>query len=134
MNQERLTADSLEFEGRLDGAAFGGQNVDTADAIQRQLGLLPVLQRQLADIQEKLAVLMDSYPSVDLRKEWYTPAEFAEVVGKTRYTVSEWCRLERVNATKAESGRGRSREWRISHEELERYRQSGLLALKYPGM
>ena len=134
MNQERLTANAIEFEGRLDGAAFGGQSAGAADEIQRQLTLLPVLQSQIADIQEKLAVLMEGFSSVEQRKDWYTPAEFAELVGKTRYTVSEWCRLERVNASKAESGRGRSREWRISHEELERYQQSGLLALKYPGM
>lgn len=28
-------------------------------------------------------------------KEWYTTAEFAQIVGKAEFTVREWCRLGR---------------------------------------
>ena len=60
-------------------------------------------------------------------KEWYGTEEFARLVGKAEFTVREWCRLGRVNARKRACGRGRSQEWAISHEELERIRNEGLL-------
>jgi hypothetical protein len=92
------------------------------------------LRDRLSLIETKLDLVLERLVSTTHVKEWYTPAEFGAIVGKTRYTVSEWCRLERVNAEKAESGRGRNREWRISHEELERYERESLLPVKYPGM
>ena len=85
-------------------------------------------------IDTKLDLLLENVAANARVKDWYTPEEFGAVVGKTRYTVSEWCRLERINAEKAESGRGRNREWRISHDELKRYEREGLLPVKYPGM
>lgn len=60
-------------------------------------------------------------------KGYYTVAEFAELEGKRPYTVREWCRLMRINAEKRETGRGDSKEWKISHNELIRYRNDGLL-------
>ena len=60
-------------------------------------------------------------------KEWYTTAEVAKVLGKAEFTVREWCRLGRVRAQKKKCGRGASSEWIISHEELTRVRNEGLL-------
>lgn len=60
-------------------------------------------------------------------KEWYTTEEVAEVVGKAPFTVREWCRHGRVNATKRDCGRGNSKEWIISREELMRIQTEGLL-------
>jgi excisionase family DNA binding protein len=51
-------------------------------------------------------------------KEWYTTAEVAVIVGKSDYTVREWCRKGQVDAEKAANGRG----WLIGHEELTRVR------------
>jgi hypothetical protein len=60
-------------------------------------------------------------------KEWYTTAEIAKILGKAEFTVREWCRLKRIHATKKECGRGVSSEWIISHEELVRIQNHGLL-------
>ena len=60
-------------------------------------------------------------------KDWYTTAEVAQVVGKAEFTVREWCRLGRVTASKRPCGRGLSQEWIISHDELQRLRNEGLL-------
>ena len=58
-------------------------------------------------------------------KDWYTTAEVAEIVGKSDYTVREWCRQGRIEAEKAPNGRG----WLISHVELSRIRNHGPLPI-----
>ncbi len=63
-------------------------------------------------------------------KEFYTTAEVAELLGKAEFTVREWCRLHRIYAEKRESGRGRSKEWMISYDEIRRVRSEGLLPLR----
>jgi hypothetical protein len=60
-------------------------------------------------------------------KEWYTTAEIAQLVGKAKFTVREWCRSGRIHAQKRACGRGPTQEWMISHEELLRYQNHGLL-------
>lgn len=60
-------------------------------------------------------------------KEWYTTAEVARLLGKAEFTVREWCRLGRVHASKKKAGRGPAGEWLISHGELTRLRNEGLL-------
>jgi len=52
-------------------------------------------------------------------------------LGKAEFTVREWCRQGRVEAGKRPCGRGRSREWTVSHKELTRLRNEGLLPLPY---
>jgi hypothetical protein len=68
-------------------------------------------------------------------KEYYSVAEVAEILGRAEFTVREWCRLGRVWAEKRACGRGNSKEWMISHGELTRIQNEGLLAVsKYsPG-
>jgi Helix-turn-helix domain len=56
-------------------------------------------------------------------KEWYTTAEVAEIIGKSEYTVREYCRKGQVKAQKAPNGRG----WLVSHADLERLRNFGPL-------
>jgi len=60
-------------------------------------------------------------------KDYYTTTEAAELLRKAEFTVREWCRLGRVKAEKRACGRGKSQEWMISHDELERIRCEGLL-------
>jgi len=62
-------------------------------------------------------------------REYYSTAEFAAILGKAEFTVREWCRLGRVWAEKRPCGRGNSKEWMISHVELTRIRNEGLLPL-----
>lgn len=83
----------------------------------------PTVQEQLAEINRKLDVLIRERTVQD----FYTVGQFAERVGKAEFTVREWARLGRIRATKRQCGRGRSKDWSISHAELTRYRSDGLL-------
>ncbi len=62
-----------------------------------------------------------------IQKEYYSTAEVAEILKRSEFTVREWCRLNRIWASKRECGRGDSREWMISHHELRRIQNNGLL-------
>jgi hypothetical protein len=62
-------------------------------------------------------------------KESYTTSEVAEILEMAEYTVREWARHGRIHASKRPCGRGRSKEWSISHTELTRIRNEGLLPL-----
>lgn len=96
-----------------DGFSFFGCLMD-----QMQI----VLDR-LQNIEDALAILVEQRTV----KEWYTTAEVAKLLGKAEFTVREWCRLARVSASKKTCGRGSASEWIISHEELTRIRNEGLL-------
>ena len=62
-------------------------------------------------------------------KEHYSTTEAALMLSKAEFTVREWCRLGRIVATKRQCGRGSSSEWMISHDELTRIQNEGLLPL-----
>ena len=62
-------------------------------------------------------------------KDSYTTSEVAALVGKAEYTVREWCRNGRIQASKKRYARGAHPEWLISHEELTRIRNEGLLPI-----
>jgi len=96
---------------------------------------------QIADPTIVLAARMDSIESVlaeihamlanrQPQKDWYTVREIAEILERSEFTVREWCRLERVNASKRACGRGNSNEWIISADELKRIQNEGLLPLR----
>lgn len=99
-----------------------------------QLG--PSLHEQLRSVQElvsRLTVGMDEIRGLlagrPRAKEWYSTQEAAEILKKRPYTVRNWCRMGRVRAEKIEAGRGVDGEWRISHEEITRIQNEGLLPL-----
>ena len=81
------------------------------------------LLTRLAKIETLLASLVEQRTI----KEWYSTAEVATILGKAEFTVREWCRLGRVYAEKKKSGRGVASEWIVSHAELTRIRNEGLL-------
>lgn len=93
-----------------------------ANEISTPEALAPLYQR-LDRIEAALATLVERQAT----REWYSTEEAAKALGKAEFTVREWCRLGRVHAEKRASGRGRSKEWIISHAELERVRNQGLL-------
>jgi hypothetical protein len=60
-------------------------------------------------------------------KEWYSTSEMARILDRAEYTVREWCRQGRIQAKKKACGRGKAGEWLVSHEELMRLKNEGLL-------
>jgi hypothetical protein len=66
-------------------------------------------------------------------RDWYEVEQFATAVGKSAFTVREWCRLGRVHASKRKSGRGAHPAWVISHSEFARYQREGLLPFRRQG-
>lgn len=83
--------------------------------------VLETLLRRLDQIEAKLQV----EPKAE--REYFSVSEAAELLGKATFTVREWCRLERINARKRRSGRGRSLEWMIPAKEIQRIIDQGLL-------
>jgi hypothetical protein len=76
---------------------------------------------------DRIEVLLQTLIEQRTVQEYYSTAEVAKILGKAEFTVREHCRLGRYNAEKRQTGRGRSLEWMISHEELQRIRNEGLL-------
>lgn len=84
----------------------------------------------LVEVIERLARIENALTEIARQKavkEWYSTAEAAEILGKAEFTVREHCRLGRIRASKRQCGRGNSQEWAISHEEIERIKNDGLL-------
>ena len=79
-------------------------------------------ETQLDRIERLLAALV----ARGQPRAWYSVAEFARLVGRSEFTVREWCRLARIDARKTTSGRGAHAAWAISHEEFERFQCEGL--------
>ncbi len=71
------------------------------------------------------AALRELDPSLRDR-QWYSVKDVARRLGKTEYTVREWCRQRRLLAEKLDFGRGGQGEWRIGHDELLRLEREGL--------
>ena len=88
-------------------------------------GIETELLERLKRIEETLGRLVQK----DTSKNQFTVAEVATILDKANFTVRQWCNEGRLRATKARSGRGRSCEWRISNQELQRLRNEGLLPL-----
>lgn len=94
----------------------------------------PDYNQAIRMIEERLQIIEGTLKNVQTllegrskTREWYGVNEAAEVLGKATWTVREWCRTGRVNAHKRPCGRGRSQEWILSHAEIERIRNKGLL-------
>ncbi len=84
----------------------------------------------LARIDERITELRDLVAEQRTLKEWYSTGEAARALDRSEFTTREWSRLGRIRAEKRPCGRGRSQEWMISHAELTRIRNEGLLPLR----
>jgi hypothetical protein len=85
------------------------------------------LNERLSGIEEVVSEVQRTMAYPAIAKEFYSISEAAKILRRRPYTVREWCRLGRVKGQKAHSGRGLDEEWRISHEELTRIQNEGLL-------
>ena len=81
-----------------------------------------IIQR-LDRIEELLVQLIGQR----FKKDFYSTGEAARILSRAEFTVREWCRLGRVQAIKRKCGRGTTKEWALSHQELTRIQNEGLL-------
>ena len=121
-----------EFEMIENGTTTGGKSIprpirSELDAASRVGERVDVSYPELIERLKRIEAAICSLANQKMMKEWYSTAEIAEHVGKAEFTVREWCRLGRIRADKRPCGRGSSQEWMISHEELQRVRNEGLL-------
>jgi hypothetical protein len=86
----------------------------------------PTIDERLERIERMLAALVER----ETVKDWYSTAEVGKILGKSGYTVREWARLGRIRAAKRACGHGTAKEWMVSHEELTRLRNEGLLPFR----
>lgn len=82
----------------------------------------------LRSLDDRLAKIEESIGPA-FQREWFSVSEVAEMLDKKPFTIREWCRLGRINAQKRKCGRGRTSEWVVSREEIQRYLNYGLLPL-----
>lgn len=123
----RKATTSVSASKQCDNGKAVGQ---AAEPAKPALPSITTLDERLARIEAALDELKQAVLHQPADKDYYTPAEVAKLERKKPYTVREWCRWNRINAQKGVRGRGGEGEWRISHEELTRYRNEGLLPLR----
>ena len=87
------------------------------------------IETALARIMQMLDGLLMAARRNAATKKAYSINEAAKVLQKAPYTVREWARLGRINAAKRPIGRGCEQEWEISHAEIERIQNHGLLPI-----
>jgi hypothetical protein len=81
---------------------------------------------------DRIVALLVALGEREQAREWYSTGQLAQLLGKSEYTVREWCRTGRVNAAKKSSGRGAHTSWAVSHMELLRVQREGLLPYRRP--
>ncbi|MEM7559610.1 MAG: hypothetical protein AAF394_10845 [Planctomycetota bacterium] len=86
----------------------------------------------ILDRLERIEMHLEQLLQVKTTQEWYDTKSVGEILGRSAYSVREWCRLGRVNAEKRQCGRGSAKEWMISNDELQRIKAEGLLPLVDP--
>lgn len=89
----------------------------------------PGIEAQLAEMRTMLVQIHEMLAQPRETRECYTVDEVAAMLGRTAYSVREWCRLGRINAMKRSERRGGAELWSISASEVTRYKDEGLLPL-----
>ena len=81
------------------------------------------IDEKLDELKSMVALLLGQLSA----QGWYTTQEFGRIVGRSAYSVREYCRKGLLQARKRPSGRGAG-QWVIAADELERFRRDGLLS------
>lgn len=100
-------------------------DVRPADATASGDTLVLRLVEMVSGMKEQLD-RVERRVGVGVVKETYTTEEAAERLGRSEWTVRQWCNKGQVRARKVR-GRGRKGEWRIPHDELVRVQNEGPL-------
>jgi hypothetical protein len=122
---EATCPDSMPTVESAERTSSSDSSAATVIDLQPVLEPLARIEAALQELQKDIRVALGGATSSE--RTSYTTAEAATILGKAEYTVREWCRLERVHATREKDGRGGYGSWRISREELVRIQNEGLL-------
>lgn len=87
----------------------------------------PGIVAQLAELRTMLGEIHTLLARPSRPRESFTVEEAAELLGKSPYTVREWCRHGRIRGEKRAERRGGAELWNISAAEVTRYQDEGLL-------
>lgn len=109
--------------GEVNGEASESSSVESLGGTMDNI----TTEHNLADRLERIERTLLQLVRERVVQEYYSTADVAKILGKSDFTVREWCRLGRVYAEKRPCGRGNSKEWMIAHDELERIQSEGLL-------
>lgn len=101
--------------------------IHSCENCEKLFQILSDVEKHVEKIEHRLGNFTTNETHLAKPREFYSVLEFAELVGKSEYTVREWCRLNRINAEKTASGHGDSKAWKIPADELNRYLDHGLL-------
>jgi hypothetical protein len=99
----------------------------TPDVMTLLTGMHATLQDLRAQLNTVYAELRAKTVGPPGSRSFYSVEEVAAFLGKAEYTVREYCRQGRINATKREERRGGSAIWSISAAEVARLKDEGLL-------
>ena len=129
MNQRGLFGEIPISNGKSLRAANGSSRAVNENSLERRELIAEVcgLKDRIEELEQVIAELRDLLLTQKTVKESYNTKEVASIVGRKPYTVREWCRHQRINGYKAQCGRGSEVEWRITHDELVRLQNEGLL-------
>lgn len=108
---------------------LAGIKIGSDSAAETLVGFAGVGRVRSGERLERIEATLHTLIAQKTVKEYYSTAEVAQILGRAEFTVREWCRLGRIWASKRDCGRGNSKEWIISHEELTRIQNEGLLPL-----
>ena len=81
---------------------------------------------EILEALKRIEAILETLVKRPQPQDWYDTKAAAKFLGRSTYTVGKLCRHGRILAQKRPCGRGRSREWMISHQELLRTRAEGL--------
>lgn len=109
---------------------FRFHSAEAASEPETDAAMQTIVPAELIERLARIEAVLEQLLQQKTVKEWYTTDEVADIVGKAPFTVREWCRMGRVNAEKRNCGRGSNLEWIVSHQELLRLRNHGLLPIQ----
>lgn len=87
--------------------------------------LWKLMHETLGEVNSLKAGLLPAGSAIAAPKKFYTTQEAGETMNLDPATVEKYCREGKLKAFKAH-GRGKSGEWRLTVEEIERWKQYGL--------
>ena len=96
--------------------------------LQDSVGALDAkLDAVLAELRSRPVQAVDRPMSI--ARTSFSVEEVAGMLGRSAYTVREWCRNGQINASKRSERRGAGMLWSITAEEVARHKNEGLLPI-----